>query len=245
MILLILTSILGVIVLVCGAVGVFREGTKLHHWSTILGIMAGIGIIGFSAWSMVDRDRHQAELIDKTDEIASLNEYIKDYIIGGDNYCFITFDVIDSMRFDENIFDFYVVHSSGYRADHDYPLYDVTLLICDETTGVTFPFENYCSSFSIGTINPESSLAAEFAYDIPPIVGAGYSDKQDFNIDFNARNGTWFQQCRFRRVEVWGKEKWAYATRVTRDGQELFKPSINPNYPVDENGEIDWNDHSK
>jgi hypothetical protein len=67
--------------------------------------------------------------------------------------------------------------------------------------------------------------------------------ERSFNIFFNARNGFWTQELRFRMIDG----KWLTATRVTRvevgskrkTPERLFE-RIDKGYPLNSKGEVDW-----
>jgi hypothetical protein len=74
---------------------------------------------------------------------------------------------------------------------------------------------------------------------IEPPVPFSDNKKQDFNIFFNARNGFWEQGLRLRFING----HWSVATRVSRrhaKGSDLLYEQIDPDFPRNASGGVDW-----
>jgi hypothetical protein len=65
--------------------------------------------------------------------------------------------------------------------------------------------------------------------------GLAFSDKeyQEFNIFFNARNGTWIQKLRLRNIQgEWKMANWVWRTALSTSNNPLFQ-KIDPKFQGD------------
>jgi hypothetical protein len=174
-------------------------------------------------------------------EINLLNKKIAADLTGGDNYCYflpsrpgIRSNIVDLMLMNEG----------------EYPLYDISIKIDDveklfeiidkeQEAGNLGFYDSMTQSnamllkaskiFQVGNLGPHQAIQLT-GIQIPPNV-----DKKSYNIYITARNGSLMQILRYRRVG----NQWKMAIKVTREN-DVIKEFIDKDYPVDENGKINW-----
>ena len=121
----------------------------------------------------------------------------------------------------------------GVVAQGKYPLYDLNVRIVDlEEAKKRSNFLG--TSISFGEIVPGISRLQDIKFEF------GNSESRSFNIFFSARNGSWVQLLRLRKLK---DDRWVSATRVDRTGEKPSKPAyqkIDKDFSLNEKGEIDW-----
>jgi len=166
--------------------------------------------------------------IGKIETLLQASEEAINSTIGGDSYCRVEFE---HMSPDQNKLTPWALNMGQF------PLYGVSVRVVDvgslSSTNQQEAF--FGSIFSIG------ELPSSMATPIPTwsINLASHEDRL-FNLFFSARNGLWTQQTKFHYFEG----KWIWATRVlrTHGGHEKqLYTEIDPYFPRDLNGHIDWN----
>ena len=185
-------------------------------------VLSAIGAL----WASVEQTRFERELRVKSDQLAELNREIADSVIGGDSFCYLT---VASLSDQSNRGVLTVVHQGKY------PLYDAHARVVDlqkfDAIKDSPTLENILTaetSLSLGTlIKGHASMLGRW--------DLGTGDARGFNIFFSARNGSWYQNLRFRRVGG----IWLFANRVVRSEQTVFE-DIQPGYPRDSSGHVKW-----
>ena len=79
------------------------------------------------------------------------------------------------------------------------------------------------------------NLVPNHATMLQEIFSLGVGTSRNFNIFYTARNGSFTQLLRFRKVN----DSWLYATKVVRDEATLYE-NIQEGYPLNENSEVIW-----
>lgn len=129
-----------------------------------------------------------------------------------------------------------------------YPLYDVVARIVDITKSRRDTLAGKPMDMSTDRYVPVGGMSNELARVMPNVVIPFTDDQnQGFNIFFNARNGIWTEEIRFKKVNG----NWAHAIRVMGFGikkRKGKKPSdtiyeeITKDYSREEDGSIKWNE---
>lgn len=121
-----------------------------------------------------------------------------------------------------------VIHSGKY------PLYDVYVRITDTTDAVSLndPWKLLREERQLG------NLASGAVYGLGE---SGYIPNDEktrisLNIFFRARNGFWRQNIRMLKLG----EKWVTASQVTWDDGRLIAQRIDPTFPKNSAGRVDW-----
>jgi hypothetical protein len=172
----------------------------------------------------------QEELRLKSDEIADLSKELKNFVIGGESFCYLT---VGSLNSSTNIGLLTGVH----RGKHH--LYDVRARIVDLEK-----FDEMKGKFSLETMKyTDTNITVG---DLVPgysamlsTINLGNSDIRRFNIFFTARNGGFTQLWRLRKIDG----KWLEALRVTRTKgreDEVLLEKIDPKYPRNSDGKMVW-----
>lgn len=170
----------------------------------------------------------QERLLASSFVIKSLAKQNIDTVTGGDSYCYAL------VKGNDLVF----VHKGSY------PLYNVAATMFDisEDRRVrnkkAVSFEDVYSSgeyIAIGDLGTDTSTKRPVPESLIKLRNL------DSSIYYIARNGSWAQRIRRRYV----KDKWLTATQVFRfmppkgDLKKLFE-SVDPGYPADNNGKINW-----
>ena len=122
----------------------------------------------------------------------------------------------------------------GVVAQGKYPLYDLRARVVDLDEAKKQSHAFLGTTISFGEIVPGMSKSQNIKFEF------GNSESRSFNIFFTARNGSWIQLLRLRRLR---DGRWVSATRVDRDGEKLKRPAyekIDKDFPRNENGGIEW-----
>ena len=91
----------------------------------------------------------------------------------------------------------------------------------------------------IGNINPGSNLANMWHLRLPDLLKVNSYKDYKANIFFGARNGSWVQLVRLKKVKLGELDYWAQAIRIQKN-QEIVFENIDENYPRDNTGTIKW-----
>ena len=146
---------------------------------------------------------------------------VANYATGGESFCYVSAGVDKG----SNKSMLAVVHEGKY------PMYAVTARIVDLAK-----FQAACQSgtpLASDIIKPIGDIAERQARVLGSIdLGAG--NACDLDVHFNARNGFFIQQIRFRRVNG----EWELATYIsaTTDPSKRLHESVSANYPRDADG---------
>jgi hypothetical protein len=172
----------------------------------------------------------QEELRLQSDEIADLNKELKNFVIGGNSFCYLTMASLNSVT---NISLLAAVHQGKYH------LYDVRARIVDlekldelkgKFTVETMKYTD--TNISVGDLVPGYSAMLN-------TINLGTSDTRRFNIFFTARNGGFTQLWRLKKID----SKWLEALRITRTkgrDEEVLLEKIDPKYPRNVDGKMAW-----
>lgn len=181
-----------------------------------------------------DLQEKQRMLEEKSEEIISLNRKIAvlsyhtmNMVTGGDSYAYILFSDNQSQS-TENI----QLRNILLTHEGRYPLYDLNIQIAD------IDDLRDVKVFTVGNIGSTQHIKH---WPLNHAINFDLTEKQSqrFNIFFYSRNGTWYQQMIYKKLE----DRWLLATRVVRPNENggidvLFK-NISPDFPIPEN-EIVW-----
>jgi hypothetical protein len=174
------------------------------------------------------RAKAEADLRQKTEEIASLNRQLADLVTGGTAFCYLSLAVRDGED------GFLVAAVNAGKT----PVYDVAARVVDLAEFTALPsggklpaLFNPKLQFPVGNLGIQQSL----------IVGRldlGSGNAKDYNVFFSARNGFVTQLLRCRRTA----DGWRVATRVMRTGEktEVLYEQVDDGFPKGPNGEIPW-----
>jgi len=160
-----------------------------------------------------------AELDAKTADLAA-------YITGGESVCWlIGIPVVSDI-----ITEIAVQHVGKH------PLYEVNARIVDlevfEEIRRNLPHDHFGRSetyHQFGNLIPGHTLV------VPANISMGNASSRNFNIFYTARNGSFTQELRYRRVNG----GWLYATKVSR-GNITLHEQVQEGFPLNANGGIDW-----
>lgn len=167
----------------------------------------------------------ESKIVTLLDELEAKTNNLLGHLSGGDSFCYI---LLSSLARNSNIGECIVIHQGTY------PLYDITARIVDtdEMRKINqYTTENLqkCEVYrKYGTLIAGHCLNSE-------VWNLGEGSSRNFNIFWTARNGGFIQHLKFRRVG----DRWFHATKVLR-GSSLIHEDIQPDYPRNENGEVDW-----
>jgi len=244
-------SVGGIIASFLGLITALSKNEKTPNWIAWATLFAGLFIIIGGIWSGIVQNKSDEEkskltkqLVNLTEKNAVLNQEINDITTGGNSYCYITFEPWESVK--------KTLHG---RINHsgNFPLYDVTLTVYDMIryreleTKVDDKSGYYAGDMSkimkeieIGNINPDSNLANMWHRRLPNLLRVDEYKDYKINIFFGARNGSWVQLVRLKKIKFGGsKNYWAQAIRIQKNKEIIFE-YIDQHYPRDNTGTIEW-----
>ncbi|MGZ5056259.1 MAG: hypothetical protein ACXWAT_15145 [Methylobacter sp.] len=200
-------------------------------------VLASIGAL----WTSYKQDQFESDLKDKqktleakneeiirlNHEIAVLSQHTTNMVTGGDSYAYILFSDNQSTTIKNvRLGSVFLIHEGRY------PLYDLTIQIAD------IDAHKDIKVFSVGNVG---SIQHVKHWPLNQMINFDLTGKQSqrFNIFFYGRNGFWYQQMIYKKLE----NNWALAVRVVRPNEKggvdvLFK-SISPDFPIPEKN-ITW-----
>ena len=118
----------------------------------------------------------------------------------------------------------------------NHPLYDVTARIVDlqkfeqvksNMSLATFGYTD--TNINIGNMIPShASMVQKWKIESEP--------EQSYNIFFTARNGSFTQLLRLKKING----VWVSATKVTNRNNEILHEQIDENYPTEADGSVIW-----
>ena len=161
------------------------------------------------------------------------NSAIAASITGGDSFCYVT--VFDGDRGTRPLFG--VIHQGKH------PLYDVQIQMvelseeADIGEGETVTYEEVEDSmkerrkvFQLGNLSPGTAVTLG-RLELPD------TQQQNYNVFIRARNGSFRQPIRLRRVNG----GWKLATKVMKDYEsQVLLNMVQPEFPLDEKGRVQW-----
>lgn len=210
---------------VISALGGFWASTKPKPARVI--VIVGLVISALGAyWASKQQDSFNLNLLNKSEEIARLNQEVANSVSGGDSFCYLVVSTIDPVT---NTGRLVVVHQG------EHSLYDVHVRIVDLEK-----LDQIKGNLSFATLNQTDTnisignLISSFAQMLQPFT-LGNSDTRRFNIFFSARNGFFNQALRFKKIDG----KWVYATKVEREDKVIYE-KVNDEFPRNAEGNVEW-----
>lgn len=206
-------------------------GTYLKFHESVIFTGAFISALG-AVLASYNQNKFEKELKKKNDEIIELNQKIGaisihtiNMVTGGDSFAHIQFSAIND---GENMhLDKIFLQQEGI-----YPLYDLTISIFDVDS---------LKSLTVFKVGDIGSVRHIKFFPLNQSINFDLAGKLDqrFNVFFYSRNGTWYQQIFYKKINI----GWVIATRVVRPDEKnepfvIFK-SISPDFPIAEH-EIPW-----
>ena len=225
----------GVLISAFGALWASQQQASFLTWLESISppaviIFVGVLISAFGAfWASQQQSSFERNLREKSEEIARLNQELAKSVIGGDSFCYLE---ILSLNPVTNVGILTVKHQGEYH------LYDVHARIgdlekLDQLKGnlsfATLATLNQINTnISIGNLTPSHGLILQQ-------VSLGNGDTRAFNIFFSARNGSFTQLLRFKKVNG----KWVRATKVERENELLYE-KVDDEFPRTTEGGVEW-----
>lgn len=193
---------------------------------------------GVSQWYRVRKQQHvdsgleriQAQVSYVLSEIESRTTDILGSMTGGDSVCYLTgIPTTLGLTQPQNA---WAVHHGRY------PIYDVHIRVVDvdifdALEKANAPFQQVLKESE--THSWLSSLTPGHATEVSFVLLANPADSaRNFNVFYTARNGSFMQALRFRKVNG----TWLRATKVEMNGTKYQE--VQAGYPVSATGEVDW-----
>ncbi|MFZ1965168.1 MAG: hypothetical protein WAU78_17185 [Roseiarcus sp.] len=182
-------------------------------------------------WAAWRQSSFNADLQQKNEEIARLQQENNGSITGGDSFCYTVFQIVgtsgESVNANSMPDDFLVIPNFVHNGK--YPLYDVSARLVD--------IDELKDTFNPGRTIAVGNLTPGFAA-VTPIRLPHHGKNLNFNIFYVGRNGSWTQVLRMR----WVGNGWATANKVLGGGasrKELLQ-EVSANYPRGADGEVEW-----
>ena len=243
-------SVGGIIASFLGLITALSKKKKTPAWIAWATFFAGLLIIIGGIWSGIVQNKSDEEkskltnqIVDLTEKNANLAQENYNISTGGDSYCYITFQNLES--------NIKTLHGN-INHKGNFPLYDVNLHIYDITKYEELASKlNEKSSYyagdmreitkdiEIGNINPDLNLPNLWHNKLANILLVNEHRDYKLNIFFGARNGSWVQLVRLKKIKLGGYDYWAQAIRVERQKVIVFE-YIDKYYPRDNTEPIEW-----
>jgi hypothetical protein len=176
--------------------------------------------------SSQQQTRFEHDLRIKSDEISALNKQIVNLVTGGDSYSYFQFSGTKHKPL-----------VLAHRGEH--PLYDVKcrLIILGDYTKL--PSLSPMAYLSQNEKRLEIGALRSGAWGLQPDIVLSDEPTQGFNIFFEARNGTWVQMVRIRKVG----DGYQWSTKVIKrinDVDQVLYEHRSEEFPLNDKGEVDW-----
>jgi hypothetical protein len=187
----------------------------------------------FSHWNRVKKQQTveeglaeiQLKIQSMLSELDSKTRELAGFITGGDSLCYFSAAPVAPNL----LAHLAVVHHGTH------PLYGVVARIVDleimDQFKDAFTAENLQKA---ETHHAVGDLAPGHAKMLPGIMSMGAGDVRRFNVFFSARNGSFHQLLRFRRVDG----TWHTAIKV--EGPHSRFEDVKPGFPRNASGEVEW-----
>ena len=189
-------------------------------------IFIGVVISAIGALLAAQQQSSSArKLLNKSEEIARLNQELENSMIGGDSFCYLGISPINPKT---NTGWFYVIHQGKYN------LYDVHAKIVD-VEKLHQLFKEKLSLDQADTNIPIGNLIPSFAQKFPLTLGNG--NTRSFNVLFTALNGSFRQLLWFEKIHG----EWLYATKVERGSKVLYEHA-DKEFPRTAEGNVKWDE---
>ena len=216
---------IGVIINVIGMLVAAQKPARFKYLPVVITVI-GLVISGIGAlWADGKQARTEQNLLNKSEEIARLNQELANSVIGGDSFCYLTVGNIDHVK---NIGMFAVIH----QGEHN--LYDVHARIfdldkSDQLKGKpTFAkLKQTNTNISIGNLVSPFRMLHQVTF--------GNGNTRRFNIFFSARNGPFKQVLRFKKIHG----KWVHATKVLKKDKVIYE-KVDDEFPRTAEGNVEW-----
>ncbi len=190
---------------------------------------------GISQWFRVKKQQKIDSGLEKIETavaqaLSNIQETTSDVIgnvTGGESACYLA-----ASKPEENTLRMMCVVHHG-----KHPLYEVHMRIFDCDMAAERMRNN--EPIRMGDLSENNvqvgPLAVGMAKIIPTEINLGDAKSRRFNIFFSARNGTFTQLLRWRKVE----DGWMCASQLWRDEQVLYE-RIDPGFPLNAEGQVEW-----
>lgn len=209
--------------------------SKWQRGVIFIGVMiCAIGVF----WASIEQSKSERKIVEKSEEIARLNEKITGSITGGNSFAYVLFLSIN-MELNSSLLS---VVQKG-----DYPLYDISIRIVDVDKFSLFKNQE-------GPLDYNKISKAEKVLNIGNL-GSGHStilapwkfpnkNSVNYNIFIGARNGLITELVRMKRVNgVWKTAYKVIRQIFEKDMKvevETLLEKIDPDFPTNIHGEVDW-----
>jgi hypothetical protein len=204
--------------------------SRISAFYPALLVFAGAILVAFGGFlAALRQSNFNAEIRQKNEEIAHLQHEAANIVTGGDSFCWMQLSMSDGPdRPAQPVF----VHIGQY------PLYDVTARIVDVDAIMKAPSLSGSVDFgitlSIGNMTPGFAMITGTR--LPQTSGSTLN----YNVFFVARNGSWTQLIRMRRIEG----GWVTATKVVSgmDHPKEVIREVNNGFPLNADGDVNWDE---
>lgn len=215
----------------------------------LLTFIAGLTIIGGGVWSGIEQNKSNNDKIKLTDRILSLtkknaflSQKTNNIITGGDSFCYISFDRMETNRGTLN---------ARIIPVGKFTIYDLTITFLDltklsqletKTKGggyYTGDMNKIIKLIKVGNISSNTSFSNSWFLKLSNMINVNKLNEYKINIFFSARNGSWTQQIRLKKHDLGGFITWVQATEVLGNPGKHVE-IIDENYPLNNKGEVEW-----
>lgn len=185
-------------------------------------VISAIGVL----WASQQQASFNLNLLNKSEEIARLNQKLANSVSGGDSFCYLEVSSLDSAK---NTGQLVVVH----QGEHN--LYDVHARIVDLEK-----FDQLEGKLSFATLKQTDTnisignLISSSAQMLHRVT-LGNGNMRRFNIFFSARNGFFNQVLRLKKIHG----KWVRAMKVLREDKVIYE-EVDDEFPRTAEGDVEW-----
>jgi hypothetical protein len=207
----------------------FKTGRRFLFVLSVCFLIASIIV------TINDESAKNKELKEVTDRLNSHNSQLQkaqQLITGGNNFCYINL-VPGGHSVDQPLL---VAINDGNQ-----PLYDVTFRMWDpadygpnvEPMRTLDDFNKNAYNVNVGNLSPHAAKTIG-QIELPD------SDAKNYEITIIARNGTFIERMKLRRVNGAWKRAFRVHSGYNRDESTILIEKIDPDFPRDGGGAIQW-----
>lgn len=172
-------------------------------------------------------DKMEGRLESLLEELDTKTREMIDHVTGGDSFPWIQVAMVDP-KTDQGML---MVNHHG-----DHPLYDVSVRIVDLNIFFQIQGAHTLSTFQLSDTNINiGNLISGHSMSLRG-WSIKHSPAQSYNVFFAARNGSFTQLVRMRKING----KWLTATKVSNQNNEVLHEQIDTNFPRNIDGTIAW-----
>ncbi|HDM8162001.1 TPA: two pore domain potassium channel family protein [Vibrio harveyi] len=174
----------------------------------------------------IERNRLEKRFESVMHKIETETQETINYMSGGDSIAWLQIGMLN-----------HATNNGTLMVNHQgkYPLYEVNARVVDLNRFQALQGQLNMQTISTTQINIDVGNLIPGLSVMNRNMQIGHPTSQDYNVFFSARNGTFTQLIRMRKVT----NQWVTATKVQNMNGDIVFEQVDPNYPLT-NGQVVW-----